>query len=311
MKKKRSAQDVDKILTLGADPEFVLVQGGGSLKHASSVIRGGLAAKFGVDGGSVAVEIRPSPSTDPAKVVESIQDTLKAGAKKYPESLLYKWHAGGNTVHPIGGHIHFGTMALNEDSWSNMQPEESALAKALDRFLAIPLLAIEDKGEARSRRVQSHYGQLSDWRAQNWGCEYRTPGSWITSPAVSLAVLSLAKVVACESLAGLITARDLFRIPIQSFRDACIGPRMTDKAWRRIEKMAMYPKYAKAIGILQELTKAGKTWQAGDMKDSWHLLTPRMIAKMKEPAASRGNVKLSEVWSGTRPTLYRVTRRHA
>lgn len=305
--KKPTPLQVDKTLTLGADPEFVLIQADGGVRHACNVIRGGTSAKFGIDGGSVAVEIRPTPSKDPAKVVESIQNTLKDGARRYPGSLQFKWHAGGSSIHPIGGHIHFGTNYLGDDYYCDSD-QEARLVRALDRFLAIPLLAVEDKSEARSRRGNTSYGQLTDWRTQDWGCEYRTPGSWITSPAVSLAALSLAKVVACESISGRIKTRDMFRINTEDFRQANIALSTVSKAWDRIEKMAMYPKYKGAIQILRELLKSGKTWQAGDIKNTWGLVTPRMLARMNRPAVARGKVSLRDVWTNTRPTLYRVTR---
>jgi hypothetical protein len=298
---------LDTHLTLGADPEFLCFSKGGSVQSASAIIGTKYDSKFGVDGGGTAFELRPEPSTDPDKVVQSIQKSIQNGMKAHPSLAKLNWRGGGSIHNPIGGHIHFGTASLHLPNF-----DAGLLAKHLDMFLAIPVLSVEKKEEAIARR-DTGYGGLSDMRCQAWGCEYRTCGSWVTSPAIALAVLSLAKVVACESLSGLILVSDYFTINGQQFARYTLPASVTEKSWARIERMELFPKYKKNIEIMKELAKRGQTWHVGDMKDAWNALTPKMIARIKKAQARAAEApehatKLSDIWKGLRSNHYTVKR---
>lgn len=316
MSEKFTPAYIDGHLTLGADPEFLLLNKSGRSVRGDGIrgLSGGTNAKFGVDGGGCAMELRPSPSTNPIQVVKSIELTLRMGLKSHPSTRQYKWVGGGSCEQPIGGHIHFGTRALQAPEYPkpSNQNNVSMLARALDSFLAVPVLSVEKKEEAVARR-NTGYGRLGDMRGQDWGCEYRTLGSWVTSPAVALAVLSLAKVVACESLAGQIGVPDLINVPVEAFTRAVMPAAITKAAWERIEKMAMFPKYQKDIEIIRELAAKGHTWHAGDLKATWKALTPKMVATIKRTEAEAAEAiakatKLSSIWTGVRPKLYTVRR---
>lgn len=297
-------QEFDKQLTIGADPEFLFLDSKGNVASARALIpNDNGASHFGVDGAGMAGEIRPGPSTDPKVVVGNIQRALKSGARRIAATRKYKW-VGGSTLHPIGGHIHFGTAKFGQVDYRH-------LAASLDHYLAIPLLAIECKSEATGRRMGSGYGSLGDMRAQNWGYEYRTAGSWITSPAVAISALSLAKVIACDALAGKILSEDLWAIDNNKFREAMISHKITDKAWERIKKMSLFKKYEEAIFPAEDLYRKGLTWQAGDLKETWDVLSPKLMAaiaakKAAKEAREANLVKLSTVWAGLEPTLYVV-----
>lgn len=51
---------------------------------------------------------------------------------------------------------------------------------------------IDDK-EQRSKRERSGYGKKGAYRRKGYGFEYRTPGSFLLSPSVTLVTLTLAK----------------------------------------------------------------------------------------------------------------------
>ena len=316
MSEKFTPAYIDEHLTLGADPEFLLLNKSGRSVSGDGIrgLCGGTNARFGVDGGGCAMELRPSPSTNPIQVVKSIELTLKSGLRNHPSTRQYKWVGGGSCEQPIGGHIHFGTHALRAPEYPKPggHTNISVLARDLDLFLALPVLAIEKKEEAIARRATG-YGRLSDMRSQPWGCEYRTLGSWVTSPAVALAVLSLAKVVACESLAGQIAGAERVGVPNEQFIRAMVAPAITAKAWERIEKMALFPKYKKDIELIRELAAKGQTWHAGDLKATWKAMTPKMVAVIKRTEAEAAEAiakatKLSSIWTGVRPKLYTVRR---
>jgi len=306
MSTKLTPRQIDKRLKIGADPEFLLMKAGGGAQNGNEIVRSGQYNAFGVDGAGTALEIRPTASADPRKVVKSIQRAMRWGLKHNPRTMEFEWKAGGDRSHPIGGHIHFGTNALNLEE--DYEDTERNIADAMDRFLAVPVLSLEVKEMAAYRRSGTGYGNLSDIRDQDWGCEYRTLGSWITSPQVSLAVLSLAKVVAVETLSGLLRDKDLYVFSRTEFNKATLSPAITAKAWNRIEKMALYPKYKRAINVIRTLVKNGKTWDAGDLRSSWGLLSPRLIAKMKKENSPMlaEMLKLSAIWKGHKGSLYTV-----
>ena len=91
-------------ITIGADPEFGLVDHRGMLRRGSNVVPHD--GRFGSDGPSV--EVRPPPDRDHLVVVNRIEEILR----NPPEAAEpYKWQGGAtyrdeNRVYWFGGHIH-------------------------------------------------------------------------------------------------------------------------------------------------------------------------------------------------------------
>jgi hypothetical protein len=129
-------------------------------------------------------ELRPRPSRSPRQLAANLRRALRLAAARIGDASL-TWLAGGMPLRgfPLGGHVHFSGVWLN-----------SHLLRALDNYLALPLLLIEAE-TARQRRPR--YGFLGDFRRQpHGGFEYRTLPSWIVTPQVAVGVLSLARVIA-------------------------------------------------------------------------------------------------------------------
>ncbi|PDO11623.1 MAG: hypothetical protein BLM47_00390 [Candidatus Reconcilbacillus cellulovorans] len=174
---------------LGADPEFVLVNERGRLVPGSRFVekRGtvGCDAVRLKDGRFAfpLMELRPEPAVDPRGAVRSVRKALCAAARQIRDPSC-RWLAGGMPVRktPLGGHLHFGGVWLN-----------SHLLRALDNFLALPLMLLEDEPSARRR---PRYGALGDFRLKPYGFEYRTPASWLSSPRATKAAFALAKLLA-------------------------------------------------------------------------------------------------------------------
>ncbi len=178
-----------KEVTLGADPEFILINSDtGKMIPASQFL-----PRFGTVGcDSVRIpnrqqrpigELRPEPSPSPLVLADNIRKTLLQAVKLLPYNNI-KWIAGSQpSNYPIGGHIHF----------SNIQVS-SKLLRALDNYLAIPVFLMEDTKNATMRRTK--YGLLSDYRIKEYGFEYRTTSSWLVTPEISRGVLCLAKLIA-------------------------------------------------------------------------------------------------------------------
>lgn len=179
-------------VVLGADPEFILRnrRTGRTISAARFFSRWGIVgldrACFKRNGVLVypLAEVRPPPSPDPLQLVENLRQAI-ARAASAVRGYRVNFEAGGTSLRrfTIGGHIHFSNVRLSTD-----------LLRALDNYVALPVLFLENPVSSRLRRPK--YGYLGDWRSQpHGGFEYRTPGSWVISPQYAAAVLCLAKAV--------------------------------------------------------------------------------------------------------------------
>ncbi|MFO7245865.1 MAG: hypothetical protein FWJ62_02270 [Thermaerobacter sp.] len=173
---------------LGADPEFAFVDPEDErIIPASRFLD--LKGEVGCDAQTVPgrhqehllAEVRPRPHNDPRALTGALYRCLEQAAARCDTGRL-AWRAGslwGRRV-GLGGHIHI-----------TGGPLSGALLRALDNYLAVPLLLVEDPQRARRRRRR--HGFLGDVRFKDHGgFEYRTPSSWLVSPRLALAVLALA-----------------------------------------------------------------------------------------------------------------------
>lgn len=176
-------------LTIGTDPELVLSYKGKLVRAGDVIMDRG--AKFGLDGHPYIAELRPDAAVHPKDLVESVKKTLGSRAE---ELAKYSWLAGPWALDkPLGGHIHFGVRL------------EERFKEALNHQFAPILALIEPPEGAAQRRTfpfyNGHaYGLLGDIREKRWGFEYRTPGSFIVSPGISLGVMALAKAIIWEEM---------------------------------------------------------------------------------------------------------------
>lgn len=257
---------------LGADPEFILRDKlTGRLIYPSGFLpRDGT---FGYDERSERregclfplAEIRPEPDTCPLRLVSKIRWTMAAGLKLIPYENI-EWLAGSLHFarYQIGGHIHFGGLKIN-----------TQLLKALDNYLGIPVMLIEDPASAAERR--KHYGGLGSFRLEpHGGFEYRTPGSWLVSPEIARAVLCLAKVVACESP---LLKRDFFgdielqRAFYQGKKNYFID--LFEYLWQDICSTETYRLYKNEMQLFPEMVRNRQNWnEHQDIRLAWKLDIP-------------------------------------
>ena len=163
------------MLNIGCDPELIcrlddeFVPAYKYFKHNSS---------FGTDGLETTAELRPGYCSSPVDLCAKIRVILELGHDKYPELELFAGHYVDSRC--LGGHIHF-----------NAEPS-SPLISSLDTVLEA-LSNETDDPDQKAERIKSGYGRPGAFRKQPHGFEYRTPGSWLISPTVSLVTLTLAK----------------------------------------------------------------------------------------------------------------------
>jgi hypothetical protein len=178
-----------KRAVFGMDPEFLLRNTQGKIVPASRYF----SAKGGVGYDSATVlgrkhihplvELRPEPSENLEVLVKNLRRTMWMAAAQITDHSL-QWIAGGMPIPglPLGGHLHISGIRLN-----------TRLIRAMDNYLALPLIMIEDTS-TRGRRKR--YGRLGDVRRpSHGGFEYRTLPSWIVSPRVTKGVLALASLI--------------------------------------------------------------------------------------------------------------------
>ncbi|MBP1961831.1 putative amidoligase domain-containing protein [Paenibacillus aceris] len=175
---------------LGSDPEFLLLSPQGQVVFADRFLT--RAGEVGCDAVVLSghrlilplAELRPQPSTDPRELTRNLLATMHLAARAIPDESL-AWLSGGMPVggYPLGGHIHFSRCWLN-----------GHLLRALDNYLALPLILIE--GDT-TRQRRPRYGFLGDFRKKSHGgFEYRTLPSWMQSPLITRGVFALAALIA-------------------------------------------------------------------------------------------------------------------
>lgn len=252
---------------LGADPEFVLRKRNGKFVLASNYF--GKKGSVGCDQIWLQsdktktklpiAEVRPLPNSNPLTLAHNIYLRLLYASKRISDPTI-QLLAGSHPLrgYPIGGHIHFSNIA-----------ENSFLLRALDNYLALPLLIIEDPA-GLSRRPK--YGFLGDYREKSHGgFEYRTLPSWLVSPHVTKGVLALAKVIACSY-------PNLRKVPLSSFAvqkafydgDQARLYALVQVLWHDLESQPMYADYKTSLDSLKEDILQQKSWdETSDIRIRW------------------------------------------
>lgn len=182
-------QNNQQQVLIGMDPEFVLLRENGRIALASRFLRRRGVA--GSDGIRVrdrivhpVVELRPPPAADPDVLLRRLRGALIQAARQITETDL-RWAASGMPAKglSLGGHIHISGIELTDE-----------VVRALDHYVALPFLMLEDSASLRRR---PKYGCLGDVRRQpHGGFEYRTLPSWLVAPLYAFAAIVLCKLAA-------------------------------------------------------------------------------------------------------------------
>lgn len=251
---------------LGADPEFSLAKRDGSRAFASDYlpVSGPVGcemqpAQFNGRSHKPLAELRPNYALSPVRLFNNLRQTIVRANQLIPQGVV--WLAGSvpDGTFPTGGHIHFSRIPLT-----------TRFLRALDNYLAVPLLLLEDPARTIIRRPR--YGFLGDIRVKtHGGFEYRTPFSWLSDPVLARGTLCLAYVVAREHLQ---LTEDLFSDSeyIEAFYAADKGPfrQRLDELWASLEKTPTYDAYRKSLADLRELIDSG--WvvdESADFRRVW------------------------------------------
>lgn len=271
-------------VVLGTDPEFLLRNKDGKVVFASRYMD--KAGKVGCD--SIVLpdrrklfplaELRPDPASEPEQLVRNLRWTMRRALRIIGDSTL-EWVAGGMPLSgfPLGGHIHFSGVPLN-----------ARLLRALDNYLALPLVLLED---ATTGRRRPRYGFLGDFRRQSHGgFEYRTPPSWIVSPLIAAGVLSLARVVA-EHYRGLrqfpLEAEEVQAFYYEGSKEELLP--IVRRLWEEVEGLPAYARYKAHLDPFKERLFRMEGWhEQEDFRARWKLIPAARQPERPMEAAARG-----------------------
>lgn len=266
---KRQSMHPQRLLKLGADPEFALRKEDGSMALASDYLK--IAGIVGCDTTRYreelamhqhpVAELRPEPVEDPEGLFAHIWDALKLANQKMNNPQL-EWLAGGMPFsgYPIGGHIHF----------SGITPTFSFRRK-LDAYLALPLVLIEDQS-CQQRRER--YGFLGDVREKTYGFEYRTMPSWLVHPTVTRGVLHLSRLIA-NNHSLLQAAPHLQPALIKAYYrgEKLVLKPYVETIWRELRQMPGYQLSQLHLDRYFTILLSGQTWPAQEnVRKAWNLL---------------------------------------
>lgn len=176
-------------LLMGMDPEFLLLrESTGRVVPASRYLpldgaAGCDAGPPGTRGTFPVAELRPAPRGEPRALLAQLMSAARTADRLIADREL-RWRAGGMPLPgwALGGHLHFSGVTLT-----------APLLRALDNYLALPLMLLEDAGAAARR---PRYGVLGDFRIQpHGGFEYRTLPSFLVSPVIARGAVFLAHLI--------------------------------------------------------------------------------------------------------------------
>jgi len=264
----------DMSYLLGADPELRLLTANGETIRARSVISDECYDhQFGMDGDALLAEIRPTPTDSPHEMVRGIRAILKSGYKEL--GLEMQAGTGKDGGMATGGHLHLGGEKLkNFHEYSIADTKK--LSNILDVFIGIPLLALEPPVGRFWRREHSGYGAWSDLRYQHHGVEYRTPSSWLVSPATTRIAVALAWLV-IKNLDSLTIPRHwkTEKRKDYNYKGEEFGLLLSKLGKKALESLKKLPDYKKVGPMLESfefLVDVVGDWREGrNVVDTWSL----------------------------------------
>lgn len=267
---KQYVQYINKkpVVKLGADPEFMIAN-----SRNDKMIP---ASEFFPREGTVGcdniripnrqqrpiAELRPHPDTSPFVLQTNLKSSLEQANRMVPYKNI-KMLAGSQPFpgYSIGGHIHFSGLNIN-----------GHILRTLNNYLGLPIFMIENQQTSVKRRKK--YGFLCDFRVKEYGgFEYRTPGSWLVSPEISLAALCLAKLVS----SNYVHLRRNFFYSIEAYRAFYRGDTQFFKSqfyilWDDIKNLDDYSMYEQELAIIPQMIEQDQSWdEIADIRKTWHL----------------------------------------
>lgn len=273
-----------KEIQLGCDPEFLILD---RFKILDASLHNFAVKNFGSlgnDGHKYIAELRPNYSSNPLDLIHNMRGIMISKIHQNPKFAEYDFYAGSYYQEKsLGGHIHFSSSCNSIKNMSDNQKENCTFI--LDNYLTACSILLESIEDGKKRRQSGDYGFYGDWRPQTWGFEHRTCSSWIASPAISAALLCLAKVIMHE-----IVNNPNFPFQILNCNDEFHYMRIEKirarfpKIWRDIQSMSLYPKYKPYVDLIYTLVDKKLTWfpKNKKLKEAWGIINTKVISNNYE-----------------------------
>lgn len=275
-------------VVLGTDVEVMLRNAAGKMVLASNYFS--RKGRVGCDDRSVQfdgkrlplMELRPDPDANPLQLVNNLRDTMQEAARTINRAQV-EWRAGSMPFRPycVGGHIHFSNVKFSRK-----------LVCALDQYLGIPVMLVEDAATAQFRRPR--YGFLGDVRLKDHGgFEYRTPASFVVDADITSALFCLAYVIATHYRE--LPTSDIFSPSMQY--DFYQGKKehlyaLADRNFTHISRVLTYERYRDYIDPFVRMVMDRRTWnEAVDVRKVWGIAPVRLVNK-REPKRNRSRVSV-------------------
>ncbi|MFZ2539943.1 MAG: hypothetical protein WAX04_13770, partial [Oscillospiraceae bacterium] len=173
----------------------------------------------------------------------------------------------------------------------------------------LPVFLIENQNTSIKRR--NKYGHLGDFRVKDYGgFEYRTPGSWLITPEITLAVLCLAKIVSSNYRK---LSRNYF-MNVEAQRAFYNGDQRYFKAyfediWRDIQRLDIYNEYKHQLEPIPNMINGNICWDEKlDIRKSWSLskVYNKIYSTPKQP--SKASVTSNRINNNNNTTNRRSNR---
>lgn len=275
---------------LGTDIEVMLRNPQGKMVLASNYFT--RKGRVGCDARSVQfdgkrlplMELRPDPDTTPEGLYHNLREVMQEAVRKINREHV-EWRGGSMPfrAYSTGAHLHFSNV-----------PFSSQFVKALDNYVGLPLMAVEEPKTAQLRRPQ--YGFLGDVRHKEYGgFEYRTPASFIVDSEITLAAFCLAYLVALYHRE--LPCFDLYSLQIQQAfyegnKEEILPIILRNHEYLR--RVPLYERYREYIEILFDKIEQGQTWDENvDIREVWGL--PKRQERVK---AASNRMKKARAASG-------------
>lgn len=285
-REERLARTVPTSVTLGTDLEVMLRGATGKMVLASQFFT--RQGRVGCDDRSIQfdgkrlplMELRPDPDSSPLGLYNKLREVMQEAVYSINRSKV-EWRAGSMPFRPYctGGHIHFSGI-----------PFSHQFVKALDNYVGLPLMMVENKSTAILRRPR--YGFLGDVRQKNYGgFEYRTPASFVVSPDVTMAAFCLAYLTALHYRDLPIT--DLCEPHLQHAFYKGNGDTLRPIVERNIfalRRLPSYSRYQEYLDPFFDLLFTGWSWNENvDIRVAWGLPfeKPNIVKNTRQRAVRR------------------------
>ena len=271
---ERSATQGIGPFLMGADVELMLRNDAGKMVLASRYFT--RRGRVGCDARSIQfdgkrlplMELRPEPDATPAGLFANLRDTMMEATRVINRTQV-QWRAGSMPFkrYWTGGHIHFSSV-----------PFSGRLVRALDAYVGLPLMMVEDPLTARERRPK--YGFLGDVRHKNYGgFEYRTPASFVVSPEVTMAAFNLAYLTAAHhrELPVFDLSNESTQFAFYNGRRDMLFP-VVERIFAALKTVSTYERYREHIDPLFEMIRSGRTWdETVDVRAAWEIPLQRQV----------------------------------